>query len=139
MKTASASQQKWQIKAAASSQDYLTGAQNTSKDQAAAGAAAEAIYQSQLQASFAKKKFSAGLNKSGKAGWLKGVTQKGVSNFATGVSAEESASKYATESGKYDAARNAASGAGRGAKGSPQNLAKVSTVVTALRAIKVAA
>lgn len=137
MKSASASVQKWQTKAAASSQDYVEGATTTTKDQAAAAAAAEPIYQQALQASFAKKAFSAGLNKSGKAGWLEGINEKGAANFGTGVAAAKSAQRYQTNSSKFDGARNAASALPRGAKGSPTNLNRVTAVVNALRNAKV--
>lgn len=135
MKTASASAQKFVERAGAASGDYVKGAQETSKDQSARAIASKAIYQSSLTKSFARGSYEKGLQKSGKGGWLKGITDKGANRFGEGVST--SASKYATESGKYDSARAAADNLPRGEKGSATNLAKVSAVVTALRTAKV--
>lgn len=133
-KTASQVSQKYADRAGAASGDYVSGAQGTSKDQAAAGIAAATIYAQATQASIANGSYAKGLQRSGKAGWIAGITSKGGNRYGEGVSA--AAPKYATESGKFDAARSAASSAPRGIKGSPQNLAKVTTVVNALIAAK---
>lgn len=135
MKSAQSVAEKFVNRAAAASGDYVKGAQETTKDQAAAAIAAKGIYQQALTASFARDAFAKGLGKSGKAGWLNGVQKKGESRFAEGVAV--SSGKYATESGKYDTARNAASSLPRGLKGSQTNLARVSAVVAALRTAKV--
>lgn len=135
MKTASASVTKFIERAGAASGDYVKGAQETSKDQSARAIAAKAIYQSSLTKSFARGSYEKGLQKSGKSGWLKGITDKGGNRFGEGVAT--SGSRYATESGKYDSARAAADNMPRGEKGSATNLAKVSAVVTALRTQKV--
>lgn len=133
-KSAQASAQKFVERAGAASGDYVKGAQETTKDQSARAIASKAIYQQALTASFATGSYEKGLQKSGKSGWIKGVQEKGANRFAEGVSV--SASKYATESGKYDSARMAADSMPRGLKGSATNLAKVATVVNALRAAK---
>lgn len=135
MKTASQVAQKFVERASAASNDYVTGAEQTTRDQAASAIAAKEIYKQALTASFTRDSFSKGLQKSGKAGWLRGVKEKGGARYAGGVSV--SAGKYATESGKYDTARNAASSLPRGLKGSETNLARVKAVVTALRSAKV--
>lgn len=137
MKTASVSVLKWQTRTSAASSDYVEGARTTDKDQAQKAIAAKEIYKQSLQDSFSKDSYAKGLQKSGKAGWIAGVEQKGQQNYLTGVSADTARSRYATESSKYDAARNAASTMPRGVKGSPQNLNRVATVVSALRAVKV--
>lgn len=139
MKTASQSVNKWANRAGASVNDYEAGARSTSKDQAAAAIAAKGNYAAGLQQSLAKGSYEKGLSRSGKSGWLNGVVQKGVTNFGTGVSAATSAEKYASNSGKYDSARNAAASVARGPKGSPQNLQRVAAVANALRAAKVGA
>ncbi len=133
-KTAAQSSQKFAERAAASSNDYVKEAQATTKDQSANAIAAKTIYQQALTASFGKDSYAKGLGRSGKAGWLKGVTEKGADRFATGV--QNSANKYAERSAPFDSARNAAASLPRSVKGSPQNLARVSAVVTALRAAK---
>lgn len=136
-KNAQAVAEKFVNRAGAASGDYVSGSEQTTKDQSSAAIAAKAIYQQALTASFARGSFEKGLAKSGKSGWLNGVRSKGSERFASGVAA--SAGKYAQESGKYDGARNAASSLPRGLKGSATNLARVSAVVNALRTAKTGA
>jgi len=137
MKSASQSAQKWANRAGGASQDYIDGSEATSKDQAAAAIAAKANYVAGLQASFAAGLFEKGLQRSGKSGWLAGVREKGANNYPAGVSAPSAQSKYTTNSGRYDSARNAAANIARGPRGSAQNLNRVTAVVNALRAAKV--
>lgn len=136
-KNAQSVAEKFVTRAGAASGDYVSGSEQTTKDQSAAAIAAKEIYKQALTASFTRGSYEKGLQKAGKAGWLRGVTMKGSERFASGVAA--SAGKYATESGKFDTARNAAASLPRGIKGSPTNLARVSAVVTALRTAKVGA
>lgn len=136
MRTAQESAQKFVNRAGAASQDYVSGAQSTSKDQSARAIGAKKIWQDSLTQSFGRDAYAKGLQKSGKAGWLDGVTKKGGDRYAGGVAV--SAGKYATNSGRFDSARMASENMPRGLKGSAQNLAKVATVVNALRAVKVA-
>lgn len=133
-KTAQQASQKFVERASGAAGDYVAGAEQTSKDQAAAAIAAAPIYAAALQASIAKGSYAKGLGKSGKAGWLAGVKSKGGERFAGGVA--NSASKYATNSAPFDGARNAAASLPRGLKGSETNLARVKAVVSALRAVK---
>lgn len=137
MKSASMSVEKWQNRASAASTDYLEGAQKTDKDQASRAIAAKEIYKAELTASFGRDSYAKGLSKSGKAGWIKGIEQKGGQNYSTGVTTESARSKYVTESGKFDGARNAASNLPRAQKGSAANLNRVTAVVNALRAQKI--
>jgi hypothetical protein len=134
-KTASQVAQKFVERASAASSDYVSGAESTSKDQAANAIAASGNYASQVQAAITRGAYAKGLSRSGKQGWLAGIKAKGGERFAGGVSA--SASKYATNSAKYDSARNAAASLPRGTKGSEQNLARVKAVVTAQRQVKI--
>lgn len=136
-KTANTAVIKWQQRAAGASGDYSEGARTTDKDQAQRAIAAKTIYQQTLTESFGRDAYAKGLQKSGKAGWLEGVEQKGVSNYSTGVSAEIARSKYVTNSSRYDSARKAADGIARGPRGSAANLNRVTAVVNALRAVKV--
>lgn len=138
MKTASQSAGKWATNAGSASGNYLEGASSTTKDQSAAAIAAKGLYQQGIQEAISRDAYAKGLSKSGKAGWLRGVQEKGAANFGVGVTSPSAQSKYAQESGRFDSARNAASGQPRGAKGSPQNLQRVAAVVNAMRAIKVA-
>ena len=135
MKTASASAEKYVNRAGAASQDYVSGAQSSSKDQAAAAIAAAPNYAAGVTAAITRGAYAKGLQNSGKAGWLKGIQEKGANRFAEGVAS--GASKYATNSGKYDSARNAAASLPRGPKGSEQNFARSKAVGSALRNMKV--
>lgn len=136
MRTAQQSAEKFVSRAGVASEDYRKGAESTSRDQSARAIAAKEIYKSALQASFSRDSYAKGLQKSGKSGWLSGIKEKGVNRYAPGVAA--SAGKYATNSARFDGARNAAENLPPGQKGSPQNLARVAAVVNALRAVKTA-
>lgn len=137
MRSAQQSAEKFVSRASGASADYVSGAQSTTKDQSARAIAAKKIYQDALTASFGRDAYAKGLTKSGKAGWVAGVTSKGAERFASGVAV--SAAKYATNSGKFDSARQAADSMPRGLKGSQTNLDRVKTVVSALRTAKLAA
>lgn len=134
MKSAAQSAEKYASRASAASGDYVSGAQSTTKDQAAAGIAAAAIYAQAVQKSITNNSYAAGLQKSGKQKWLHGVTNKGGNRYGEGVS--QAGPSYAQESARFDSARGAASSLPRGIKGSPQNLARVSAVVAAQIAAK---
>jgi len=134
MRSAQQSAQKFVERASAASGDYVSGAEGTTKDQAALAIAAAPIYAQAVQASITKGSYAKGLQKSGKGGWLAGVRAKGGELLAGGVAA--SAGKYAANSAPFDSARNAASSLPRGLKGSETNLARVKAVVVALRAAK---
>lgn len=121
-------------RASAASGDYVAGAEQTTKDQAAAAVAAAPIWAQSIQQAITRGAYAKGLTKAGKSGWLQGVRTKGAERFAGGVSG--SAAKYAANSAKYDNARKAADALPRGLKGSEANLARVKAVVTALRAAK---
>lgn len=136
MRTASQAVGRWAEGAGNASQRYIEGATQTTKDQAAAAIAAKPLYQQGIQEAIAQGRYEKGLQKSGKAGWQQGVAEKGAANYGVGVTSPSAQSRYAQESGRYDGARNAASSSPRGPKGSPQNLQRVTAVVSALRAVK---
>lgn len=134
MKTAQQSSTKFVERAGAASQDYVTGAESSNKDQSAAAIAAAPNYAAGVQAAITRGAYQKGLQQSGKAGWLNGVRTKGQNRFAEGVAA--GAVKYATNSGKYDSARSAADSLPRGPKGSEANYARAKAVGQALRKMK---
>jgi len=136
-KSASEVAGKYAERAANASQDYVRGAETTTKDQSANAIAAKGIWKQALDQAAAAGRFEKGLQKVGKAGWLLGVKAKGGDRFASGVTV--AAPKYAEGSGKYDQARKAADSLPRGLKGSDTNLARVKAVVAAQRAVKVGA
>lgn len=135
MKSAQAVAEKFVQRASNASGDYVKGASETSKDQAQAAIAGKENYRAGITASLARGAYEKGLAKSGKQGWLEGVQKKGANRFGEGVA--NASGKYATNSAKFDTARNAAASLPRGPKGSPQNLNRVSAVVNALRSTKV--
>ena len=137
MKSASQSVTKWANRTGAAASDYVAGANATDKDQASRAIAAKEIYKQALTESFGRDAYAKGLQQSGKQGWLKGVQEKGGQNFSTGVSTESAQAKYATNSGKYDSARQAADKLPRGPRGSANNLQRVAAVANALRLVKV--
>ena len=135
MKSASSVAQKFVERAGNAAADYGKGASETQKDQAALAIAAVPRMKTAINKAIDSGRVASGLQRSGKAGWLRGVTIKGVERFGPGVAASMAA--YATNSGAYDAARGAAGSLPRGDKGSAQNLSRVAAVVNALRAKKV--
>ncbi len=116
-KSASTAVVKWQNRASAASNDYLEGARTTDKDQSSRAIAAKQVYQQALTESFGRDAYAKGLSKSGKAGWLAGVEQKGGTNYSTGVSTDASREKYVSNSSRYDSARRAADSLPRGPRG----------------------
>lgn len=80
---------KWSQRAGAAAQDYVAGAQRTDKDPTALAIAAIPRMRSQVLAAIDSGKVAAGLRRSGKQGWLDGVTSKGASNYSSGVSAAQ--------------------------------------------------
>lgn len=137
MKTASQSANKYVERASAASGDYVEGAKTTGKDQAAAAIAGAKNYEAGIQASITAKRYEKGLSKSGKSGWLKGITEKGAERYAGGVNS--GSNKYAVNSGAYDSARQAADSLPRGPKGSEANFTRAKTVGMALRKQKIGA
>lgn len=137
MKSAQAASTKYVERAGQASADYVQGAEGTQRDQAAAAIAAKANYAAGVTAAITRGAYEKGLQASGKAGWLEGVRRKGQNRFAEGVAAGQL--KYATNSGKYDAARGAADALPRGPKGSEANYARAKAVGQALRKTKVGA
>ncbi len=137
MKSAQESSTKYVERASAATSDYVTGAESTNKDQAAAAIAAAPNYAAGVQAAISGKRYEKGLGRSGKTGWLNGIRNKGQNRFASGVA--EGAVKYATNSGKYDNARKAADSLPRGPRGSEQNFNRAKTVGQALNKQKLTA
>lgn len=137
MKTAQQSGAKWQGNSANGAQNYIKGASETTKDQAALAIAAKQNWKAGLDAAAAAGSYEKGLGRSGKQGWLEGVHQKGAQNFGTGVQSARAVTKYEQNSGKYDSARTAAAAIARGPKGSPGNIQRVAAVAAAERAVKV--
>lgn len=136
-KSAQASAKKFVDRASVAGADYVDGVKNSGKSWSAAAKAAAGIYKSQVTKAANEGRYEKGIDKSSDAAHLKGVVTVGEARFGEGVAA--AATKYATNSASFDTARSAAASMPRGAKGSPENLARVGAVVKALRAQKVGA
>lgn len=81
--------QKWAQRAGAAAQDYVNGAQQTDKDPTALAIQAIPRMRARVIESIDSGKVAAGLRRSGKQGWLEGITTKGASNYSSGVSAAQ--------------------------------------------------
>lgn len=88
--TATEVAQKWTQRTSAAAQDYVQGAQRTDKDPTQLAIAAIPRMRQQVLAAIDSGKVASGLRRSGKQGWLDGITSKGATNFASGVSAATS-------------------------------------------------
>lgn len=86
---------KWATNSAAAGPAYVQGAQNTQKDPTALAAAAVQKWYNGVTASFQAGTFQSGLARSGKQGWLAGVTGKGAQNYQNSVSNPTVQSKVA--------------------------------------------
>ena len=134
MKTAQSVAQKYVDRASAATEDYFKGARDTTKDQSALAISAIPRMKTGWNKAVDSGRVAKKLQASGKAGWLAGVEKKGKDRYGPGVLV--SMAKYATESARFDTARNAAANMPTGDKGSATNLAKVAAVVNALRLAK---
>lgn len=135
MKSAQQSAEKFARRGGEASEDYKKGVAETSKDQAAAAIAAAEIHKAATIEALNAGRYAKGLQKSGKAGWQKGVAEKGGERFGPGVLA--SMGKYAANSAPYDSARNAAASLPRGKRGSEANFSRSKAVGQALNKVRV--
>ena len=76
---------KWATNSQAAGPAYVSGAQNTTKDPTQLAAAAVQKWYNGVTAAFQGGLFQAGLARSGKQGWLNGVTGKGAQNYLNSV------------------------------------------------------
>lgn len=136
-KSAQQSSTKFVERASAATTDYVDGVRSTTKDQNALAIAAADRHKQATTEALNRGAYAKGLQKAGKQAWVDGVTKKGQNRYADGVS--NAALKYATNSGAYDGARQAADAMPRGVKGSEANFARSKAVGAALRAAKVGA
>ena len=134
MKTAQQVAEKFASRASAAAGDYVSGVENTTKDQAARAIASAEIHKQATMAALNEGRYAKGLQKAGNQAWKDGVRKKGGSRFGEGVAG--ASAKYATNSAVYDGARGAAASLPRGLKGSETNLARVKAVVMAQRTVK---
>lgn len=83
--TPQAAADKWATNSGAAGPAYVAGAQNTQKDPTALAAAAAPKWFAGVQNAYQNGLFQSGLARSGKAGWLAGVTGKGQNAYTNAV------------------------------------------------------
>ena len=127
--------QRWVRKASQATQDYQDGVKDPRADWQTSTAASESTYIAAMQDSIARKTWSAGVKKAGTERWQNKALAVGAGRFGPGVAAAQT--DYEIGVAPYVAAMERLSLPARGPKGSPQNLARVSAVMTAMRSLKV--
>jgi hypothetical protein len=130
----SAIAKKWATRAGSAGGAYKDGVTSTPKDQAALAIAAAPNYEEGISSAIADKRFEKGLAKSGKAGWLKGASGKGATNYPAGVRLAEA--DYQSGVQPYLSALDSITYPPRGPRRSPQNIARVQAVMDALGKLK---
>jgi len=123
---------KWSMRAQAAVADYTAGAQGAL--QADAAIAAVGTWQQAVASPNAAKSYTTNLAKSGDAGWLAGVQTKGAARYGPGVAAGQN--KWQAGVQPYLSALSSLALPPRGLKRSPQNMARVQAVVTAMANVK---
>jgi len=132
VKDTSSSATKWATRSAAAAQDYVNGASNA--QQAEAAIAAVGNWQASVSSPTAAKMFTAGLQKSGDAGYVAGVKNKGATRYPQGV--QGASSKWQAGFAPYAQVLNSLTLPPRGVRRSPQNIARVQAVVNAMATAK---
>lgn len=126
---------RWARKAGQATVDYEAGVKDPRSDWAVSALAAESTYTAAVQESLSRKAWGAGVKKAGSGRWQEKSLQVGAGRYAPGVAAAQT--DYELGVGPYQAAMERLQLPARGPKGSPQNLARVSAVMTAMRQLKV--
>jgi hypothetical protein len=117
---------KYVNRASAAAADYNAGVQ-ASSGQAAAAIAAIPLWVQAVTAPSASARMSAGLQKSGDAGWKDGVAKKGQQNYPNGIRA--GANKYTTNVQPYlQVLAGYSFQQAKGLRGSAQNAARSTEV-----------
>jgi hypothetical protein len=130
VKSITAAATKWSARAGVAVNDYLGGVANSQVDQAGRAAQAEPQWAAAVAAAATAHTFSAGLGRSGTAGWKAGVASKGATRYAPGVAA--ATPKYTARFGPF---LNVIAGLDLGARfprGDPRNQQRSVVVQVAL-------
>jgi len=128
------SSSKWVNRASIAGPDYLLGIQNPRKSWATGAAEGEANYKAGVTAAANAGRFGIGVKSVGDEKWRNGAIKKGPGRFAEGVAIGKD--DWGKGFSPYQSAIAALALPSRGPKGSPQNIQRVSTLCTALRALK---
>lgn len=126
--------QKWKARTAAAQGDYASGVANPRRSWAQATQEAEGAYQSGVQDAISRGAFGRGVQNAGDQKYQAGVKAKGVSRFASGVTASGDA--YERGFAPYRQVIEATNLPPRGRRGDPQNLERVRVMAAALNAAK---
>ena len=110
--------------------EYEDGVKNPKKDWEGATIAAEGNFEAGVQKAVANKSFGKGVKKAGKAKYLKGVVEKGVSRWPVGVALSEDA--YAEGFGPFRDIIERVQLPARFARRDPRNLLRVAAISKAL-------
>ncbi len=102
---------------------YRLGATGKGARWASGAGAAQQNYEQGVQASIAKKKFSAGVQAAGASAYDTGVQNKGVQNWGTGM--QVSGDKYVKKVGRFASLWNQPLTTARGPRGSAANLKRM--------------
>jgi len=125
---------KWQRVAGASGQSYAEGVTNPIRDYAAGAAAANDAWKSGVSAAVSGNRFSAGVRRAGNEKWQRNSIAKGPGRFGEGVRA--ATADYEAGFAPYRETIAGTNLPARGARRSPQNMQRATTMVNALTAKK---
>ena len=125
---------KWSTRAQGAVNDYAAGAASPKQSQSQSAIAAAPLWQQAVQSPAALAAFTSGLNKSGDAGWLAGVNNKGKARYAGGVTA--GMTKFQTNITPFLQAIASVALPPKGLRGSAQNIQRVAAIAQALHTLK---
>lgn len=125
---------KWTRRAAVAGEDYRAGVQAPRVPWDQASIAADANYRQGVTAAANAGRYASGVRKVGVERWRQNASAKGPQRFAEGVALAQG--EWQRGFGPYQTALSALALPPRGPAGSPQNLQRVQTVATALRAVR---
>lgn len=128
------SSDKWVRRASVAGPDYLAGVTNPRRPWAAAAGEAENNYKAGVTAAANAGRFGAGVKAAGDEKWKNGALKKGPGRFAEGVAIGKD--DWGKGFSPYQSAIAALALPPRGPKGSPQNIQRVASVATTLRALR---
>lgn len=125
---------KWTRRAAVAGEDYRQGVNNPRVPWDQASVAADGNYRQGVTAAANAGRYAGGVRRAGVERWRNAATQKGPQRFAEGVAL--ATGEWQRGFQPYHTAISNLTLPPRGPAGSPQNLQRVSTVATALRAVR---
>lgn len=125
---------KWSRRAAVAGEDYRAGVQNPRVPWDQAAIAADGNYRQGVTTAANAGRYASGVRRVGVERWRNAAAQKGPQRFAEGVAL--ATGEWQRGFQPYHTAVANLTLPPRGPAGSPQNLQRVQTVATALRAVR---